>query len=149
MYGTCVAPYLLPTVVLLSVTSHYSCVFDRTDPEPAWRTRTFIHEQSLAGENLIGHSDASRTESGLIQTVVFAQFCQELCWLQTVPPGIITTTDRQTEKSKAQKILLQPIWGSHEKLRLRPRPGKSELGTAAGTYMLYSVGIPQVALCRL
>lgn len=123
--------------MLLSVTSHYSCVFDRTDPDAAWRTCTFIREESLAGENLIGHSDASRTESRLVQTVVFAQFCQKLCWLQAVSPGIITITDRQTEKA------------SYGIIRLRPRPGKSEQGGAARTYMLYSVGIPQVALCRL
>lgn len=66
-------------------------------------TCTFIHEESLAGENLIGHSDASRTESRL-QTIVFTQFGQKLCWLQTVSPGIITITDRQMEKGKGHKV---------------------------------------------
>lgn len=120
-----------------------------TDNDTECRTCTFIHEESLAGENLIGHSDASRTESRLVQTVVFAQIGQNLCWLQTVSPGIITITDRQTKKGKCHKVLFQLIsrrWGI---ILLHPRPDKSKLWTNAKTYMLYSVGSPQVALCRL
>lgn len=58
-----------------------------------------MHEERLSSENFFSHSDASWTEIRLVQTVLSAQLRQQLCWLQTVSPGIITVTNRQAERA--------------------------------------------------
>lgn len=61
---------------------------------------TFIHEERLASENFFSHDDASWAEMRIFQTVLSAQLSQQLRWLQTVSPGVITFTNRQTDRKR-------------------------------------------------
>ncbi len=162
---------------------------------------TFMHEERLASENFVSHSDASWSEMRPVHIVLSAQLRQQLWWLQTVSPGIITVTSRQAERGRGGTVIcfsmvikqiIKFSWvlqkgfsnhGSHSSFNFHQiraqrcskiysnqqndnspkwkwrnksvnfsplvhRQKEMKDGKCL-TYRLYSVGIPQVALCRL
>lgn len=113
-----------------------------TEREPkVWLTFTLIHVQRLASEDFVCHNNASWTEVRAVHTIFSTHLRQQLWWLQTVSPGIITPTDKQTVSE------WKDIWIL---FYLMPDiPHSAEYKASTCTYRLYSVGSPQVALCRL